>query len=240
MNQTIIDAVLTPDEQYIVNNRIIQSNRPANFINLLTYCPDIIVDMRYSTCNNFTSRIVDGYNTNNVLYFTMEGAIQLKQCIEYLRVNYNYGVKIFDTYRPHRSVQYFVKWSRGLLSPSTSSSCCCKNKAIIDGDNNNNNDDHNGNNHHDQHDSNGNHDNDENEKKAKDIYYPNIDKKELLFDYGYIDYFSGHSVVQQLTLHLLIWTVVMRLIWVQHLIILVVNHIILSPMMSYYYFCLQM
>jgi D-alanyl-D-alanine dipeptidase len=115
-NPSQLEILNQPLEQSIIQNRKVQKSRPLNFVNIVTFCPNILFDLRYPTSNNFTNSIVDGYNSVSTVYMTKEAAMCLNQCAEYLSQTHNYGLRIFDSYRPFTSVQYFVKWSRDELS----------------------------------------------------------------------------------------------------------------------------
>ncbi len=71
--------------------------------------PDIVIDLKYASTDNFTGRPVPGYeNARAVL--TREAATALKSVQDQLRP-LGLGLKIFDAYRPQRSVDYFMGWA---------------------------------------------------------------------------------------------------------------------------------
>ncbi|TYQ15148.1 UNVERIFIED_CONTAM: D-Ala-D-Ala dipeptidase VanX [Acetivibrio alkalicellulosi] len=81
---------------------------PEGFVYLNEIVPEIHVDMRYSTHNNFTGRIVPGYYSNSCI-LTYEAAIALKEVQNTLRED-GIGLIVYDGYRPQSAVDSFVKW----------------------------------------------------------------------------------------------------------------------------------
>ena len=114
-----------------------------DFIIVNDYIPNIIIDLRYYSNNNFVGNRIDGYKENYVI-LTKEAAKALKKANEEL-LEQGLCIKIFDAYRPQKAVDYFYKWSKDL-----------------------------------------------NDIKMKNIYYPNILKKDL-FKKGFISLKSSHS-----------------------------------------------
>ncbi len=66
-------------------------------------------DIRYTTENNFSGKIVPGYETMKPCA-TVEAANALQKVAEALAKK-GLGIKIFDAYRPERAVKYFIEWS---------------------------------------------------------------------------------------------------------------------------------
>ena len=88
------------------------SDLPSGFIYINDIDKTIQTDLRYSTKDNFTGRIVDGYKSNRVI-ISYDAAKSLVQVQNELRKR-NLSLKIFDAYRPQRSVNYFINWSKDL------------------------------------------------------------------------------------------------------------------------------
>ena len=65
--------------------------------------PEIVVDMRYATANNFTGAPLPGYLANRA-YLRREAAAALARVQSNLRQR-GLGLKIFDAYRPARATQ---------------------------------------------------------------------------------------------------------------------------------------
>ncbi len=85
------------------------TQRPADFVKLSAYDATILQDLRYSTTNNFTGTIVNGYNANHA-WLTRQAAealVQVQQAIQ----PWGLSLYIFDAYRPQRAVQHFIHWS---------------------------------------------------------------------------------------------------------------------------------
>ena len=82
------------------------------FVVLAEEIPDVISEIRYYTTYNFVGERITGYNK--------PVALVTKECADALR-NVNrellaigYRMKIYDTYRPQRAVDHFVRWAEDL------------------------------------------------------------------------------------------------------------------------------
>ncbi len=71
--------------------------------------PEIVVDMRYATANNFTGAPLPGYLANRA-YLRREAAAALARVQRSLRQE-GLGLKVFDAYRPARATQAMVDWT---------------------------------------------------------------------------------------------------------------------------------
>jgi D-alanyl-D-alanine dipeptidase len=71
--------------------------------------PEIVVDMRYATANNFTGAPLPGYLANRA-YLRQEAAAALARVQRSLRQE-GLGLKVFDAYRPARATQAMVDWT---------------------------------------------------------------------------------------------------------------------------------
>ncbi|CAA7386020.1 M15 family metallopeptidase [Chryseobacterium fistulae] len=88
-----------------------QKNKlPKGFVYVEKYIPDLIVDLRYFSSNNFTGRPVEGYESS-VLILSYKATLALKNVQEQLK-NKGLGLKVFDAYRPQRAVNSFEVWSK--------------------------------------------------------------------------------------------------------------------------------
>ena len=83
---------------------------PESFIDLKKVVPNLIVDLRYSTTNNFMGKPIDGYITKRAIG-TIEMADKLKIAQKTFN-SYGLGIKIFDAYRPQKAVNHFIRWSK--------------------------------------------------------------------------------------------------------------------------------
>ncbi|MDA9572790.1 M15 family metallopeptidase [Flavobacteriaceae bacterium] len=85
-----------------------QSNN--DFIDIKEYIPNIIIDLKYASNDNFTGRIVNGYESP-ICLLTAEAASSLRN-IQTILNKSGYSLKIYDAYRPQRSVNHFINWSK--------------------------------------------------------------------------------------------------------------------------------
>lgn len=83
-------------------------NLPQGFVYLDKVVPNIVLEMRYASKNNFTGRVVDGYAAPKCI-LTSQAAAALKNVQDELN-RYSMSLKIYDAYRPQRAVDDFVKW----------------------------------------------------------------------------------------------------------------------------------
>ncbi len=86
------------------------SQSSDGFIDIKEYIPSIIIDLKYATDDNFTGRVVKGYESPKCL-LTYKAARSLK-IIQTILNNSGYSLKIYDAYRPQRSVNHFINWSK--------------------------------------------------------------------------------------------------------------------------------
>lgn len=95
-------AVACPDAAPI-------TERPANFVALSKFAPEIRQDIRYATPDNFVGTVVDGYEEPEC-WLTRPAAVALKQAhLQLLRQGW--ALKVYDCYRPQRAVAHFMRWS---------------------------------------------------------------------------------------------------------------------------------
>ena len=85
---------------------------PGAFVSLADVDPTIVVEMRYLTSHNFIGRRIPGYR-ENVCLLTRPAAEALKRAQASVRAR-GYTLKVYDCYRPQRSVDAFVKWAKDL------------------------------------------------------------------------------------------------------------------------------
>ncbi len=89
------------------------SNLPEGFVYINDLDNRINIDLRYSTENNFTGKVIDGYRSNKAI-ISAKAAMALIQVQNDLD-QMNLSLKIFDAYRPQMSVNYFINWSNDPL-----------------------------------------------------------------------------------------------------------------------------
>jgi len=85
---------------------------PQGFVYAEQVIPNIKIELRYCTDNNFIGTPVDGYLKPRCI-ITKEAARALKRVQEELNP-LGLGLKIYDAYRPQRAVDHFVRWARDL------------------------------------------------------------------------------------------------------------------------------
>ncbi|NNF85236.1 MAG: peptidase M15, partial [Winogradskyella sp.] len=91
---------------------ITQNKLPEGFVEVKQIIPDLDVELRYFSTNNFIGDAIDGYNSNKLI-LTEAAATQLKLVQDDLQEN-NLCLKVYDGYRPQRAVNHFVRWARDL------------------------------------------------------------------------------------------------------------------------------
>ena len=85
---------------------------PEGFVYAKTVIPDLDVELRYYTMNNFVGDTIEGYNANRLI-ITEGTAEKLKLAQEELQKQ-NLCLKVYDGYRPQRAVNHFIRWARDL------------------------------------------------------------------------------------------------------------------------------
>ena len=85
---------------------------PGAFVSLADVDPSIVVEMRYLTAHNFIGRRIPGYS-ENVCLLTRPAAEALARVQRAVRAR-GYTLKVYDCYRPQRSVDAFVAWAKDL------------------------------------------------------------------------------------------------------------------------------
>lgn len=85
---------------------------PADFVVLADVVPDIIQEIRYYSSFNFVGTRVDGYE-EPVALATRPAAEALKAVSDELKAK-GYRLKIYDTYRPQRAVNHFIRWAEAV------------------------------------------------------------------------------------------------------------------------------
>jgi len=85
---------------------------PEGFVYAKTIIPDLDVELRYFSENNFVGDTIDGYKSNKLI-LTKETVEKLKLVQEDLQ-QHNLCLKVYDGYRPQRAVNHFIRWARDL------------------------------------------------------------------------------------------------------------------------------
>lgn len=80
----------------------------SGFVPVYTVIDDAVYDIRYYSSYNFTGNKINGYEAP-IAYMTKESACALAVAAADLRKQ-GYRLLIWDTYRPQKAVDNFVKW----------------------------------------------------------------------------------------------------------------------------------
>jgi D-alanyl-D-alanine dipeptidase len=91
---------------------VVEQAPPGAFVSLHDVDPSIVVEMRYLTNHNFIGRRIPGYR-ENVCLLTKQAAEALARVQARVRAD-GYSLKVYDCYRPQRSVDAFVRWGKDL------------------------------------------------------------------------------------------------------------------------------
>jgi len=92
---------------------------PKGFVYVDSIIPDLDVELRYHTPNNFVGKEIAGYNSNRLI-LTNNAAKALKQVHNALQEK-NLCLKVYDGYRPQRAVNHFITWARNFSDTITKS-----------------------------------------------------------------------------------------------------------------------
>lgn len=82
---------------------------PSGFEELKVVIPDLLLDVRYASSDNFVGQAIEGYLAPKV-YLTRSAALALKE-VQAELVEFGLGLKVFDGYRPQQAVDHFVRWA---------------------------------------------------------------------------------------------------------------------------------
>lgn len=91
---------------FLINSAAAQI--PDDFGYITDEIPDIRLEIRYASKENFMGRMVNGYSSPKVV-LTKKALSALKKAqTEFNQLGY--GIKVFDAYRPQRAVDDFMQW----------------------------------------------------------------------------------------------------------------------------------
>ncbi len=93
------------------------SRLPDGFVYADEIVPDLFVDLKYCTSDNFLGEPVDGYHAPRVIA-TAPAAAALRAVQEELML-FGLGLHVFDAYRPQQAVNHFIRWGRDDTDTST-------------------------------------------------------------------------------------------------------------------------
>jgi len=93
---------------YLANTQ--KANLPDGIVYLNDVVPDIVMDLRYYSSDNFVGDTIDGYHAEKCI-ISMKAANALANVQIDLK-SMGYGLKVFDAYRPQQAVDHFVRWAK--------------------------------------------------------------------------------------------------------------------------------
>ncbi len=106
----LIILFLAPGINILVNLASEQQNGiPEEFVYVDEWIPDVILEVRYYSDDNFVGSRVDGYLAPKVI-LTMEAAEVLAEVADEMRAQ-GLVLKLFDGYRPQEAVNHFIRWA---------------------------------------------------------------------------------------------------------------------------------
>ncbi len=85
------------------------SQADSLLVDVQRLAPDIRIEMRYATANNFTGAPLPGYEANRAL-LRREAAAALERVQQRLRAR-GLGLLVYDAYRPVRATEAMVEWT---------------------------------------------------------------------------------------------------------------------------------
>jgi D-alanyl-D-alanine dipeptidase len=83
---------------------------PAGFVYVDAFIPDLVLEIRYHSEDNFTGCRIKGYERPAAI-LTEPAAVALQHVAADLE-QFGLGLKIFDAYRPQQAVNDFVRWAK--------------------------------------------------------------------------------------------------------------------------------
>jgi zinc D-Ala-D-Ala dipeptidase len=95
-----------------VSQAAMAQERPADFVDVATVVPGLIVEARYAGSHNFVGRPIDGYQAPRC-FLTREAAAALAGVAREL-ASRGLVLKVFDCYRPVRAVANFMRWAQNI------------------------------------------------------------------------------------------------------------------------------
>jgi len=93
-------------------NSLESKELPDGFVYVKNIIPDLNVELRYYSTNNFVGDTIRGYNANKLI-LTKETAEALKK-VQHELQQQNLCLLVYDGYRPQRAVNHFMHWAKDL------------------------------------------------------------------------------------------------------------------------------
>ena len=107
MKQFLLTLILIVNMTIPTMAEIISDDK-SDFAEISSMIDDAAFDIRYYSSNNFTGHKIDGYRAPRA-YLTKKALKALALAAEDLRAQ-GYRLLIWDSYRPQKAVNNFVKW----------------------------------------------------------------------------------------------------------------------------------
>ena len=85
---------------------------PKDFVYVEDVIPDLSIQLRYFSSNNFVGDTITGYKSNRLI-LTRQAAEALKK-VQLELQDQNLCLLIYDGYRPQRAVNHFIRWAKDL------------------------------------------------------------------------------------------------------------------------------
>lgn len=90
--------------------RFSMADIPSSFLSLNDICPSMRIQMNYATSDNFTGEVVDGYKAKKA--FLAKAPAEALCLVQSEAQKLGLTLKIFDSYRPVKAVQFFQAWAK--------------------------------------------------------------------------------------------------------------------------------
>ena len=84
---------------------------PEGFVFLSDEIPELKVELRYASKDNFMGRVIKGYHIGQKIVGTYHLAKALQK-VQIKLKRQGLGLKLFDAYRPQKAVDDFIQWSK--------------------------------------------------------------------------------------------------------------------------------
>ena len=84
---------------------------PEGFVFLSDQIPELKVELRYASKDNFMGRVIKGYHIGQKIVGTYHLAKALQK-VQIKLKREGLGLKLFDAYRPQKAVDDFIQWSK--------------------------------------------------------------------------------------------------------------------------------
>jgi D-alanyl-D-alanine dipeptidase len=93
-------------------NQFVSAQLPEGFVYVNDVIPDLKVELRYFSSNNFVGKPINGYETNRLIL--SEAAAHALKLVQQELEQQGMCLLVFDGYRPQRAVNHFMQWAQDL------------------------------------------------------------------------------------------------------------------------------